>query len=227
MMEGRMGVDSKRGVGIASVDPAEATSDESGVGGNTVISLSVDFSLRSDCLLFWNHICMAFSLMLTLRAISMRRAFSGVEPFKNSWFKMASSLGDVLLLFLRANDALSMDGSCEGYVAGEWLMKAKSLEGDAVAFLLLAGRIIESLTMDRSASESMETLAAPIALLTTILTALLALVLFEMGVLLPRIVLHSDKRFGLWSLRMAPRGAWFGASAYASTASPGVIGAVL
>lgn len=57
--------------------------------------------------------------MLTFLAISMRLVLLGVEPAWNSWFKMANSCGDVLLLLRRANDALSMEGSCEGYVAGE------------------------------------------------------------------------------------------------------------
>ncbi|KND97501.2 hypothetical protein QG37_05890 [Candidozyma auris] len=103
--------------------------------------------------------------MFTLLDISVRLTLFGVEPSSNSWFKMANSCGEVLLLFLRANDALSIEGSCDGYVAGEWLMNAKSFVGETVeaAFLFMVGFTIESLMevfMEMSASESTEVFAA-------------------------------------------------------------------
>lgn len=143
---GLMGVSACNGVEAASV-----TSDESGVGGSSVISLSAHLRRRSSWRLFWNQICTAFSVMLTLWAISMRRALLGVDPATNSWLRMDNSCGEVLLLFLRANEALSMEGSWDGYVAGECEMKAKSRVGEA----LRLGRLMESL-IDESASESME-----------------------------------------------------------------------
>lgn len=47
-----MGVSACNGVGAESVLTAERTDDESGVGGNSVISFSPDLRRRSDCLLF-------------------------------------------------------------------------------------------------------------------------------------------------------------------------------
>lgn len=111
---GLIGVSACKGVGAESVLTAESTTDESGVGGNSVISFSPDLRRRSDCLLFWNQICTAFSVMLTFLAMSMRRALLGVQPIWNSRLRIASSLGDVLRRFLRANEALSMHGSRDG-----------------------------------------------------------------------------------------------------------------
>lgn len=116
---GLIGVLSIIGVGADPVAGADARAEESGVGGNSVISLSVTLRRRSDCLLFWNQIFTAFSVMLTRLEMSVRLTLFGVEPTSNSRFKMANSWGEVLLLLRRANEALSMEGSCDGYVAGE------------------------------------------------------------------------------------------------------------
>lgn len=59
---------------------------------------------------------------------------------------MDNSWGDVLLRFLRANDALSIEGSCEGYVAGEWEMKANPREGEVADCFLFPTLITDSLT---------------------------------------------------------------------------------
>lgn len=88
---GLIGVDSCKGVGTASVVVPDITLDESGVGGNSVTSLSEDLRRRSDCLLFWNQICTAFSDMLTLLAMSVLLVLLGVDPSWNSWFKIDNS----------------------------------------------------------------------------------------------------------------------------------------
>lgn len=49
---GLIGVLSTIGVGAVSVTEADTTTEESGVGGNSVISLSVLLRRRRDCLLF-------------------------------------------------------------------------------------------------------------------------------------------------------------------------------
>lgn len=56
----------------------------SGVGGSSITSFSHARSLRTDCLLFWNQIWTAFSVMLTFLEISKRFDLPGVEPEQNS-----------------------------------------------------------------------------------------------------------------------------------------------
>lgn len=57
--------------------------------------------------------------MQTFLAISILLSLFGVAPISNSLLRIESSLGLVLLLFLLANGALSIEGSCDGKVAGE------------------------------------------------------------------------------------------------------------
>ncbi|KAH3659618.1 hypothetical protein OGATHE_005663 [Ogataea polymorpha] len=103
------------------------------LGMSSTTSLMFWLFLRSDCLLFWNQICTAFSVMSTLRAISILLILLGVFPFSNSACKIASSAGDVLLLLRLARRALSMSGSEDRNVETECEIKAKllpSLGGD-------------------------------------------------------------------------------------------------
>lgn len=57
--------------------------------------------------------------MDTFSAISSLLNLFGVWPISNSLFNIDNSFGEVLLLFLLANGALSIDGSCDGNVTGE------------------------------------------------------------------------------------------------------------
>lgn len=75
--------------------------------------------------------------MSTLFAMRILLCLLGVVPFLNSSFRMANSVGEVLLLFLRASLALSIFGSLERKVSWEWEMKAKLLLSSREAFLFL------------------------------------------------------------------------------------------
>lgn len=82
--------------------------------------------------------------MSTLAAISFLLALLGVVPFLNSAFKIASSAGDVLLLFLLASRALSMLGSEERKVAGLCEMKAYFFTGVGLFLLRIEGEVATS-----------------------------------------------------------------------------------
>ncbi|KAH3667312.1 hypothetical protein OGAPHI_002961 [Ogataea philodendri] len=96
-------------------------------GMSSTTSLMFWLFLRNDCLLFWNQICTAFSVMSTLAAISSRLILLGVLPFSNSDCRIASSAGEVLLLLRLASRALSMSGSEDRNVDTECEMNANDL----------------------------------------------------------------------------------------------------
>lgn len=149
---------SERSVFDASEDAttltvAAAATVEQGLAG---VEVALAFALLAAaffcffiaCLLFWNHICTAFSDMLQRSANSCLFFLSGAEQMSNSACKIFSSCVEVLLLLRRAKGALSILGSFVGNVSCEWVMKAKA------RFLSLAEGVIIALAADNGVSMS-------------------------------------------------------------------------
>lgn len=108
-----------------------AWTSRGGDGGDTVCIIVVDFEvailcLLTACLLFWNHIWTAFSVIWQDSANSIRFSFDGAGHFSNSAWRIDSSWDEVLLLFRRASGALSILGSFLGKVSCECVMKANA-----------------------------------------------------------------------------------------------------